>query len=162
MKRQTTTDVIGYIVKYYISHGFPAAKINLGIPAYGSAWTLSSSVTNPPAPASGPAQPGSITQEEGTLGYIEICYTVLKSGWKVVRDPLGRNGPYAYSPDKAPNIQWVGYDDPAFAVVKSNYALSMGLGGAMVWDIAQDDFVNRCGTGFNPILTAISKIMLNK
>jgi len=36
VKMKTTNDVIDYIVNYYISHGFPAAKINLGIPAYGS------------------------------------------------------------------------------------------------------------------------------
>ena len=76
----------------------------------------------------------------------------------MVQDPLAKMGPYAFS--KA-NLNWVGYDDPAFAVVKSKYVLSMGLGGAMVWDISTDDFGNLCGGGANPIIKAISQTVLS-
>jgi len=74
---QNTNDVIDYIVKFYINNGFAASKINLGIPAYGNAWTLSSSATNPPAPASGPSKPGPIIKTARTFGYLEICYYIL-------------------------------------------------------------------------------------
>ena len=133
--------------------------MNLGIPLYGHSWTLSSSVKTPPAPASGPAPAGPITAEAGTLAYSEICSNVRFSGWTVVQDPLKQTGPYAYSPS-SPTL-WVGYDDPAFATIKSNYALSKGLGGAMVWDISEDDFHNTCGGGTNPVMTAISQVMLS-
>lgn len=153
----STTNNIDYVVKYYISKGFPASKINLGIPVYGQAWTLSTSTKTPPAPASGPASAGPITAQQGFLAYSEICLNVLTKSWTVVRDTNGKMGPYAYSPTSP--VQWVGYDDPAFAVVKSNYVLSIGLGGAMVWDISEDDFLNLCGGGANPLLTAISQVM---
>ncbi len=153
-----STNNIDTVVSYYISNGLTASKINLGIPLYGNAWSLSSSVVTPPAPASGAAEPGPIIQTSGVLSYSEICYYVLNSGWSVVQNSQGLMGPYAYSSSSP--IQWVGYDDPAFAVVKGNYAISRGLGGAMVWDISKDDFGNRCGTGNNPMLTAIAQVVL--
>ncbi len=152
------TNNIDSVVSNYISKGFPASKINLGIPLYGNAWTLSSSAVSPPAPAAGGSQPGPIIKAAGVLSYSEICYNVLYSGWKVVQNSQGLMGPYAYSPSSP--IQWVGYDDPAFATVKANYVLSKGLGGAMVWDISEDDFGNRCGGGANPVITAISRVMM--
>ncbi len=147
-------------VSYYISNGVSPSKLILGIPVYGSAWTLSSSSKTPMSPASGPAQAGFLTEQAGLLGYIEICSNIVKNKWTVVQDPTGKMGPYAYSPAGSPNTQWVGYDDPAFATVKANYALAKGLGGTMVWDLTQDDFLNTCGAGVNPMLKAISKVML--
>ena len=46
-----------------------------------------------------------------------------------------KNGPYAYKGD-----QWVGYDTPDSAAAKAEYVERMGLGGAMIWDLATDDF----------------------
>ena len=54
---------------------------------------------------------------------------------------------------------WVGYDDPAMAVVKSKYVLSKGLGGVSVWSIDIDDSRNIFGKGVNPMLTAISETL---
>ena len=153
-----TTNNIDSNVKYYLSRGFSAAKINLGIPFYGKAWTLSANVTTPPAPGSGLAQAGPILQIAGSLAYNEICYYIVNSGWKVVNDSLGQMGPYAYSPVYP--IQWVGYDDPDFVTIKARYALEMGLGGVVAWDVSRDDFTNKCGSGYNPLLTAISRVML--
>jgi len=65
-------------------------------------------------------------------------------------------GPYAFT---RLNLPWVGYDDPAFATVKSDYIIAKGLGGAMVWDVSLDDFANVCGDGANPIQTAIARVM---
>lgn len=47
------------------------------------------------------------------------------------------------------------------AIVKTNYIISKGLGGAYVFDLTFDDFRNKCGHGFNPMLTAISSSTLN-
>lgn len=80
------------------------------------------------------------------------------NGWIVVQDSLGKMGPYAYSSQ----LQiWVGYDDPTFSVVKSNYIIAKGLGGAMLWDISHDDFGNCCGGGVNPIQTTIGNTFGN-
>ena len=122
---------------------------------YFKSWTIKSATSAvPPAPANGAGLVGTYTGQPGVLGYQEICLNVKNNGWKVVQDPLGKMGPYAYS---NANLNWVGYDDPAFAIVKSKYLVSMGLGGAMVWDISTDDFGNLCGGGANPIITAISQ-----
>ena len=36
--------------------------------------------------------------------------------------------------------QWVGFDTVKSAKVKADYIKSKGLGGAMFWDVATDDF----------------------
>ena len=46
-------------------------------------------------------------------------------------------GPYAYSKDKT---TWIGYDTIGSAADKANYIIDRGLGGAMIWDLTQDDF----------------------
>jgi len=40
------------------------------------------------------------------------------------------------------------------------YLRQKGLGGAMAWDIAMDDFNNVCGDSKNPLMIAIAKIVL--
>ena len=142
-----------FIVNYYLGSGFiPAAKMNLGIPLYGHGWTLSSNVVTPPAPASGPSTPGTFTKQAGMLGYNEICYNILHRGWKSVNDPSGHMGPYAHSVVGSSRIQWVGYDSPEFAIVKSHYAMSKKLGGIVFWELSNDDFGNICGGGENTLI----------
>lgn len=147
-----------YAVTYWIGKGLPASKLNMGIPLYGQSWTLSTSSTKPPAPASGAGSAGAYTQSAGMLAYYEICSAVRSSGWTVTRDPNNLNGPYAVSSGSSSKT-WVGYDDPAMATVKANYVLSKGLGGAIVWDISMDDFGNLCATNANPVMTAISQTL---
>ena len=74
---------------------------------------------------------------------------------------------YAVSPDTNSTI-FVGYDDPFMVLIKADYILEKGLGGAMVWDISLDDFANRCEIsiglkkikiGANPLLNIIATIL---
>ena len=102
---------------------------------------------------------GPASDEEGALVYSPICNLIRNENWQVVQDPNYLIGPYAFSPD-AVNATWVGYDDIAMVTVKSNYILSRGLGGAMVWEITHDDYANTCGDGANPLLTAINKVVV--
>ncbi|EFX83798.1 hypothetical protein DAPPUDRAFT_223236 [Daphnia pulex] len=88
-----------------------------------------------------------------TMAFYEICSAVRNNGWKVFSDPTGKIGPYAVSPTDPKT--WVGYDDPVMAIVKSQFILSEGLGGAFLSDISYDDFRDTCGLGVNPITTAI-------
>ncbi|XP_057381184.1 chitotriosidase-1-like [Daphnia carinata] len=158
-KRSTETTNLNtdFGVTNWISNGMPAAKINMGIPLYGMSWKLTSTTITPPAPASGGGVTGPYTGTPGFMAYYEICNAVRSNGWQVVQDPTQAIGPYAVSPTSPKT--WVGYDDPAMAIVKSSYILSKGLGGAMVWDISMDDFQNTCVTGVNPIMTAISNTL---
>ncbi|XP_064085061.1 probable chitinase 10 [Macrobrachium nipponense] len=142
-------------VKKWIASGASARKLVLGVPIYGRSFTLSSSQKTPPAPASGGGNPGSITQEEGYLGYLEICQ-YIKSGWTVVKDSSGARGPYAYSGN-----QWVGYDDVDMVRIKAQYVRAKGLGGTMVWAIDLADFKGVCPLGRYPLLSAMKSELLS-
>ncbi len=121
-------------------------------------WTLTSAdhTVPPDASASGPGEPGPVSNQAGVLRYYDICSKLINENWIEVRDRSNQTGPYAYSPK---TLQWVCYDDPAFATVKSKYLASMGLGGAMIWNLADDDFRNTCGYGANQIIKAIAKTL---
>ncbi len=145
-------------VTYWTNLGLLASKINLGIPLFGLSWTLSQSLSSdnfiPPVTAKSVGPVGDLTNNEpGKIAFFEICSYVHKKGWKVFSDPFQRIGPYAVSPTDP--TTWVGYDDPVMAIVKSQFILSKGLGGAFLWDISNDDFKDTCGLGVNPITTAI-------
>jgi chitinase len=65
---------------------------------------------------------GQFTKHAGFLAYYEIC-SKIKEGWKVVQDPEGRIGPYAYSGN-----QWVSFDDEPMIQSKVNkYCKSLSL-----------------------------------
>ncbi len=68
-------------------------------------------------------------------------------------------GPYAVSPAD-PKI-WVSFDYSMSVVQKSAYIRSKKLGGAMVWDISQDDFANICRSGTYPLIKRISRALLD-
>ncbi len=147
-----------YSVTYWTNLGLLASKINLGIPLFGLSWTLARSQSSsnsfvPPISAVGVGPAGDITGANNTMAFYEICSAIRNNGWKVFSDPDKKIGPYAVSPTDPKT--WVGYDDPAMAIVKSQFILSKGLGGAFLWDISYDDFRDSCGLGVNPITTAI-------
>lgn len=56
--------------------------------------------------APGPGQAGEFTRSAGFLAFYEICHKINSGGWTVVKDPLGKMGPYAYN-----DRQWVSYDE---------------------------------------------------
>lgn len=154
------TKNVEYHIKHYILKGYPASKINLGIPLYGKSWILSSFVSTPPAPASEGGPPGPFTKQKGLLSYYEICNSTKKNGWQVFQDHTGSTGPYAISPSN-PTV-WVSYDDPEMAVRKAEYVRSLGLGGVSLWDISMDDFRNICGGGPNPMMMAIKTVLSDR
>lgn len=158
-EEQSNTNNIDHSVNYWIQKGMPSGKINLGIPMYGRSWTLSQAESvdhRPPAEAVSAGMSGDLTNQDGFLGYHEICSSIKNRGWESFRDPDGLN-PYAVSP-LVPKT-WVGFDDTVSAGNKTDYVLKHQLGGAMVWDISTDDFGNLCGGGKNPITRAISDNM---
>ena len=60
---------------------------------------------------------------------------MTNEGWKVVHDPSGTMGPYAYKGD-----QWVSFDDVRMIRHKSQFVKNRKLGGAMIWALDLDDF----------------------
>ena len=125
-------------IQNIIDHGVPPYKIILGMPTYGRSWSIRDPhqwlPMQPPVQAKGAAPAGFLTKAAGSMGYMEICLKVKNAGWIEVDDP---EGPYAYSKDRS---IWVGYDTPGSAADKAYYIIERGLGGAMIWDLPQDDF----------------------
>lgn len=151
--RQSNKNV-NFTVNSWIANGFAADKIVVGIPFYGNSWKFLSNGTRP---QNSDGDYGTIT--DGSMAYYEICHAIQNESWQVFQNFRQETGPYAVSPPNPNGRIWVGYDDPDMAVLKSEYIKSRGLGGIMIWDISMDDFRNKCGQGYNPMLTAIYNTM---
>ena len=125
------------------------------MPLYGQAFTLDNSQENSlNAPARQKGQAGEFTRAAGFLAYYEICNSINKGGWTIVKDPENRMGPYAYK-----DRQWVGFDDVASIRRKAEYVRELGLGGGMVWALDLDDFNNQCGQGKHPLMNTIKAVL---
>ena len=51
------------------------------------------------------------------------------------------------------------YPSSFLHIIQVVYAQDKGLGGVMVWDISQDDFLDKCGNGINPLLNTIATLI---
>ena len=123
-------------MNYWLEGGLVPEKLILGMPMYGQSFTLASAANNGlNAKTYGGGTAGQFTRARGFLAYYEICDNVINKGWKVIQDPDGNMGPYAYK-----GSQWVSYDDAAMIKHKAQYVKKMGLGGAMIWALDLDDF----------------------
>jgi chitinase len=113
----------------YLAAGVPAGKLVLGVPFYGHGWKgVPATNSGLFQPAAGPAKAG---DDSGTSGF-----GVLKSlGYPAFRDPVAQAF-WIYSPSAG--VFW-SYDDPASLLNKTNYIKSKGLGGAMSWELSDDD-----------------------
>ncbi|XP_049812473.1 chitinase-3-like protein 1 [Schistocerca nitens] len=141
-------------VRYWIQNGADPSKLILGMGTYGRTFTLSSAANSGVgAPASGPGNGGPYTYQPGMLGYNEICEKIMAGGWTVTWDDQ-QKVPYAVSGN-----QWVGYDNEESIRIKSQYALAMNLGGAMIWSLETDDFRGLCGAGKYPLLSTINGVL---
>jgi GH18 family chitinase len=144
-------------VDAYRAAGIAADKMVLGMPTYGRNYT----VANPSQLASnagygqqfngaGPAGPA--TQVPGVLAYYEIKQQ-LAAGNLTQQWDTATLTPYAYN---ATSGEWVSYDNEDSLAYKTAYVNAMGLGGAMVWSIDNDDFANG-----SPLVTKVNGIVNN-
>jgi chitinase len=131
----TGADSIDTGVNLWLSGGMPPEKLILGMATYGRSWTLASaSNTAIGAPAAGAGTAGYVTGEAGFLAYYEI-QNMLATGGISVYDPASASA-YAYK-----GKQWVSYDNNITISDKIDYLYSKSLGGAMVWAIDLDNFI---------------------
>lgn len=124
-------------VKYYLKNGFKASQLVLGVPFYGHSWAqaantqngLYQTATNAGAPAG--------AEGAGTVTYREI----LKDGylsnpeWKQLWHNTAKV-PWLYNPTTQ---GFISYDNPKSMEYKTRFIKALGLGGAMFWEITQDD-----------------------
>ncbi|MGG1675211.1 glycosyl hydrolase family 18 protein [Neobacillus sp. NRS-1170] len=112
-------------VQTYINSGVPATKLVMGIPFYGRVYNQVNNVNN------GLYQSFSGGGSALSYGQLEASY-------------LNKNGFIRYweSDSKVPWLfngsQFISYDDPESIGYKTSFIKSMGLGGAMMWELSQD------------------------
>ncbi|EGD80827.1 oviductal secretory glycoprotein [Salpingoeca rosetta] len=122
-------------VAFWLEQGTPRQKLLLGFGTHARGWTLDSPANHAiGAPASSPSRPGPYTDEAGLLAYYEVL-EFEQAGFITRFDNLTQTM-YTYYGD-----QWFSHDSPFTIKLKAEFALSQGLGGAMVWSIDQDDFL---------------------
>ncbi|XP_043572510.1 acidic mammalian chitinase-like isoform X1 [Chiloscyllium plagiosum] len=139
---------MAYTIKYWKDIGAPAEKLNVGFPAYGHSFRLSTSSTAVGAPASGAGPAGYYTQQSGFLAYFEICL-FLKGATEKWDSP--QMVPYAYKGN-----EWVGYDNPQSYEDKIKWLKENKIGGAMVWTLSLDDFSGTfCHQGRYPLISKL-------
>ncbi|MFC5530141.1 glycosyl hydrolase family 18 protein [Cohnella yongneupensis] len=137
---QQATDNINAVIDLYVKAGVPAKKLVLGIPFYGRSWTSCDATNNGLYQAcDGPTRK--------MYGYDDL----KQQGW------INGNGFVRYwnSEAKAPYLYkkttgtFVSYEDAESIGYKTDYLKARGLGGAMVWELTQDD-------GNNTLLNKLS------
>lgn len=128
------TNNVDAAVKHYLAAGVPPNKLNLGVPFYGRGWG------NVPPQNNGLYQS---TDElpVGTFGYGYYDY------WDIPTRYTNKNGFIRFWNDEA-KVPWlynptervfITYDDPESIGFKADYIVDNKLGGAMAWDLSNDD-----------------------
>jgi len=139
----------------YLAAGVPAAKYVLGVPLYGFGWTGVPNINqglyqtqNGPAPvllANGTGLCPDPSDDPPSPG----CDPYLKAGYATYAtlENLPANG-YTLNYDSQRVAAWLynptpgtfyTFDDPQTVIVKMQYVLNQGLGGAFVWSLKGDD-----------------------
>jgi chitinase len=113
-------------VQAIVSKGIPRAKLVAGVPFYGRGWrgVESSQAWNM---GTGSLQVG---------GHRVIADTFLKSPEYVRYWDDVAKVPWLYNADKK---EWITYEDPQSMRLKGEYVAAQNLGGAMFWELSNDD-----------------------
>ena len=109
-------------VKMYLAAGVPAAKIVLGVPFYGHAWTATSDTGH------GLYQPAAGSNIPANFHDVAASLTVA-AGYTRYWDSVA-SAPYLYN--SATRV-FVSYDDPESLTLKAAYVRKHKLGGVMFW-----------------------------
>ncbi|KAI3356874.1 hypothetical protein L3Q82_003521 [Scortum barcoo] len=121
-----------FAMNYWRNQGAPPQKLNLGLAAYGRAFTLSTNSSNVGAPANGPGEEGCYTGEDGFWASYETCLYLEGVTIQLIAD---QGVPYATIEN-----QWVGFDNRDSLIKKVSYLKTQNFGGAFVWSLDLDDF----------------------
>ncbi|XP_060930113.1 chitinase-3-like protein 2 [Limanda limanda] len=151
-------------MQYWLDKGAPAQLLNLGLAAYGRAFSLSSASSDVGAPASGAGKKGCYTGEEGFWAYYETC---LYTKGATVHWIADQKVPYAITEN-----QWVGFDDTLSISTKVtilfsssssqvSYLKAKSFGGAFVWSLDLDDFSGKfCNQSKSPFISHLNSLLV--
>lgn len=118
-------------VDTYLASGVPPAKLVLGVPFYGRGWNTDGTA------AAGLFQSGKGTSL-GTWEAASFDYTDLVNNYVPTMDrywDAQAQVPYLFDPQRK---LFISYDDPQSIAIKADYINSLGLGGAMFWELSGD------------------------
>ena len=125
---QRSLDNLTGAVRYYESHGVPAAKIMLGVAFYGRGFSGVS-----------PQDAGLYSKYTG--GYDETPWRTIRSRFLTSPDWVRHWSDTAQAPwlYNAGRRIFFTYDDPLSLGVKADFARRERLGGIMIWVLGEDD-----------------------
>jgi chitinase len=118
-------------VDAYLTAGFPAQKLVLGLPLYGRGWENVNATGNGLYQSATNASVG--TWEKGVFDYTDIKNNYLPTMTRYWDSEA--QVPYLYDPARK---LWISYDDPQSIKIKVDYIKAKGLGGAMLWELSGD------------------------
>ncbi|KAH8399095.1 hypothetical protein KR215_002159 [Drosophila sulfurigaster] len=161
---------VKFQTEYWNNQGFPAKKINVGIPTHGNVWQLTDDSGNTGIPivhhTAGPAPPSPLTNKHGLLSAPEICKLLTLPGIDVKMDKEAHVthstlGHYGYLPAEGKSRGlWVGYDDIDTVTKKAEFAL-VYAGGVALFHLGHDDYLGVCAKVSYPILRSIKQTFLD-
>ncbi|CRK90408.1 CLUMA_CG004159, isoform A [Clunio marinus] len=131
-------------VNVLLREGIDRSKLIVGIPTYGGSFNLVNANNNGiGAPATG----------AGIVKYNQICQRI-RSGQFNYRWESTQKVPYVFSGN-----EWIGFDDVKSVTEKANFIKNTNLGGAMFWDLDNEDFGNSCGGGSYPLISTVYNVI---
>jgi len=114
-------------IDLHVKAGFPANKINLGIPFYGRIWN-GVEVTGDDI----------LFNKAETVGmgidYIDFCQNINANGYTRYWDDQAK-APYLWNAEEK---TFISYEDEESIALKVEYLKKRGLGGAMFWEYSAD------------------------
>uniref|UniRef100_A0A3Q3F107 Chitotriosidase-1-like n=1 Tax=Labrus bergylta TaxID=56723 RepID=A0A3Q3F107_9LABR len=138
-------------LEYWRDQGAPEEKLNMGLGAFGRAFSLSSNSSAVGAPASGPGEEGCYTGEDGFWASYETCLYLDGVQNHLISD---QKVPYATTEN-----QWVGFDDTTS--ISTKVIISNKFGGAFVWSLDLDDFRGEfCNQGKCPFVSQLHNLLV--
>ena len=145
----TTPSSIDSSVDFYLASGVPRSKLGIGIGFYGVCWH---GVTGPRQTIGAGA---GITGSDNTFSYHNIVtqyYSAANYHYDTIAEMpwLGSTGGLGPS-----NCNFVSYENPQSIAAKGDYVNRNGLGGTIIWTIAQGYVPEQPGQE-NPLLDAVS------
>uniref|UniRef100_A0A3Q3F9K5 Chitinase-3-like protein 1 n=1 Tax=Labrus bergylta TaxID=56723 RepID=A0A3Q3F9K5_9LABR len=157
------SNTVSLALEYWRDQGAPEEKLNMGLGAFGRAFSLSSNSSAVGAPASGPGEEGCYTGEEGFWASYETCLYLDGVQTHLISD---QKVPYATTEN-----QWVGFDDTTSISTKwlqmtdftdINYLKANEFGGAFVWSLDLDDFRGEfCNRGKCPFVSQLHNLLVS-
>jgi chitinase len=122
-------------VGQFLAAGVPPEKIVVGMPLYGRGWTGVPEVDLGIEQPSTGLPAGSF--EAGIFDYKDLL-TMIETEPEVYRvyEDSDAEASFLYAPDR--DGLWVSFDDVSIARRKAEYLSSLGLGGAMFWELSGD------------------------